>query len=75
MKLVATDTKVTIKWFAIFTDGSKMRNNQGFQHDAWDATCSCGWESKTGGAIKAAVIRDVEAHKIFAHDYSWKVGA
>jgi hypothetical protein len=74
MKLVATDQKVTIKWFAVLHDGSKMRNNKGFIHNAWDAECSCGWESKTGGAIKACVVREVEAHKYSAHDYTWKVG-
>ncbi len=75
MKLVETDQKVTIKWFAVLHDGSKMRNVRGFQHNAWDVECSCGWESKTGGAIKASVVRDVEAHKYSEHNYTWKVGA
>lgn len=71
MKLVATTEKVQIQWFAILHDGSKMRNNKGFSHNAWDVKCSCGWESKTGGAIKACVAREVEAHKWDAHDYTW----
>ena len=75
MKLVPTNEKVQIKWFAIFADGSKMRNNQGFVHNAWDVTCSCGWESRSGGAIKASMIREVEAHKLFVHNYTWKIGA
>ena len=75
MKLVATDQKVQIKWFAVFQDGSKMRNLQGFVHNAWDVTCSCGWETKTGGAIKASVLRDVEMHKIMEHNYTRKFGA
>lgn len=29
----------------------------------WDAECECGWESRTGGATKASVQRDVRAHK------------
>lgn len=29
----------------------------------WDASCSCGWESRTGGATKASVQRDVDDHK------------
>ena len=69
MKLVPSNDKVIIKWFAVLHDGSKMRNNKGFIHNAWDVTCSCGWESKTGGAIKACVERIVEQHKIFEHDY------
>jgi hypothetical protein len=69
MKLKATDQKVSIKWFAVFADGSKMRNVQGFSHNAWDAECSCGWITRTGGAIKTSVLRDVENHKIFEHNY------
>jgi hypothetical protein len=69
MKLEATDQKVQIKWFAIFSDGSKMRNSQGFVHNAWDVECSCGWATHTGGAIKASVLRDVWAHKRFEHNY------
>lgn len=70
MKLKNTDQKVNIKWFAIFQDGSKMRNIQGFQHYAWDAQCSCGWETRTGGAIKASVLREVENHKVYEHNYA-----
>jgi hypothetical protein len=75
MKLVPTNEKVQIKWFAIFADGSKMRNNKGFVHNAWDVTCSCGWESKTGGAIKASVQSDVDSHKVMEHNYTRKFGA
>lgn len=28
-----------------------------------DAKCSCGWESRTGGATAAAVQREVKSHK------------
>jgi hypothetical protein len=73
MKLVATKEKITIKWFWIALDGSKYRNNKGFIHNAWDATCSCGWESKTGGAIKASVKRDVDRHKRLDHGYEWVI--
>jgi len=71
MKLVATDTKVTIKWFWVAPNGEKIRNNKGFIHNAWEATCSCGWETKSGGAIKASIKRDVEDHKFFVHNYTW----
>jgi len=69
MKLKATKEKVSIEWFAVFADGSKMRNNQGFVHNAWDVKCSCGWETKTGGAIKSYMIKEVWSHKRFEHDY------
>lgn len=72
MRLVPTNEKVTIKWFWVASDGSKFRNNRGFIGNAWDATCSCGWESRTGGAIKASVQRDVETHKIVEHNYAYQ---
>lgn len=28
----------------------------------WDATCSCGWETRTGGATRGSVERDVWRH-------------
>jgi hypothetical protein len=28
----------------------------------WDVTCRCGWESRTGGAIRASVKRDHIQH-------------
>ena len=75
MKLIATEEKITIKWFAVDTNGNKFRNNRGFISSGWDATCSCGWETRTGGGIKAWVQGEVDAHKVIAHNYTWKVGA
>ena len=74
MQLVPTTEKIQIKWF-VFNGNEKTRYSGGVGFRAWDATCSCGWESKTGGAIRASVLRDVDAHKIFAHNYTHKVGA
>lgn len=71
MKLTPTTEKVSIQWFAVLRGGEKMRNVKGFQHNAWDAKCSCGWESRTGGAIKASVKRSVDEHKWFDHNYQW----
>jgi hypothetical protein len=69
MKLVPTDQKVTIQWFAVLHDGSKMRNTKGFIHYAWEATCSCGWATNTGGAIKSCITTEIEDHKKYDHNY------
>jgi hypothetical protein len=37
---------------------AQMRGRWGY-----DATCSCGWDSHTGGATRASVERDVWFHK------------
>ena len=73
MKLVPTTDKVVIQWFAVLHDGTKLRNNKGFIHNAWDVTCSCGWESKTGGAIKSYVKDLVENHKWVEHNYTYSL--
>jgi hypothetical protein len=75
MKLYATDTKVRIKWFVYSGDEkipyeSSMRGTWGF-----DAECSCGWKTKTGGAIRSSVISEVQLHKTMEHGYSYKAGA
>jgi hypothetical protein len=75
MKLVATDQKVQIKWFVyageeMISYNSTMRGTWG-----WDATCSCGWATKTGGAIRSSVLAEVQNHKRFDHNYSYKVGS
>ena len=71
MKLLPTKEKVQIQWFAVLHDGSKMRNNRGFAHNAWEVKCSCGWETKTGGGIKSWVKELADDHKWMAHDYEW----
>jgi hypothetical protein len=43
---------------------SYMRVREGWV--AWDASCSCGWESRSGGAIRASVARDVRKHKLWS---------
>jgi hypothetical protein len=73
MKLIATDTKVQIKWF-VYSMGEKMRHNSTMRGTwGWDAECSCGGESKTGGAIRSSVATDVEMHKRIAHNYRYEL--
>ena len=38
---------------------ARMRGTWGY-----DATCSCGWDSRTGGAVKRYVADKVEDHKL-----------
>lgn len=75
MKLKATGDKATIKWFAILSDGSRVRNNQGFIHNAYDVECSCGWKTCTGGAIKSYIADRISDHKRFDHGYKMNFGA
>jgi len=74
MILNPTIYKAQIKWFWIAPDGTQHRNNQGFIHNAWEAKCCCGWESKTGGGIKSYVNELVQNHKVAEHKYKWISG-
>lgn len=38
---------------------AKMRGTWGY-----DATCSCGWETRTGGAVKRHVSNEIYFHKL-----------
>jgi hypothetical protein len=74
MKLVATDTKVTVKWF-VYDGNDKIRHNSTMRGNwGWDAECSCGWMTRTGGASKPFVQFEVDYHKRFDHNYEWQMG-
>jgi hypothetical protein len=73
MKLVPTTQKVQIKWF-VYSMGVKLPRTSSMRGswDGYDASCSCGWESRTGAGVKSWVTELVEAHKWNAHDYTWR---
>lgn len=52
-----------ISWFVYA--GTERIPFRSTMRGAWgyDATCTCGWDSRTGGALKNAVRRDVDEHK------------
>jgi len=74
MKLQASENKAVIQWFAVLSDGTKVRNNAGFQHNAWEVACSCGWQTATGGAVKSYILDQIFSHKMQDHGYAIKVG-
>lgn len=53
----------TVRWY-VYADGVRiprtamMRGQWGY-----DAVCSCGWDSKTGGGVRSYVEREVTEHK------------
>ena len=59
----------TIRWIAYTADGPEPRrahHQARTGYYAFDATCSCGWESFTGGAISVRVAEAVAEHKAHA---------
>jgi hypothetical protein len=72
MRIVATDQKVQIKWF-VYAGNEKIRREASMRGQwGYDAECSCGWETKTGGATYRCVLDEVMTHKFYEHNYSYK---
>jgi hypothetical protein len=75
MQFVPTTEKIKIKWF-VYAGGEKIARVSTMRGRwDWDASCSCGWETKTGGGVYSWVKDLVETHKIQEHNYTIKVGA
>ena len=69
MKLVPTAEKVTIKWFVWSCDQKMPRESSMRGTWGYDAECSCGWRTNTGGATRSCIQNEIENHKRFDHDY------
>ena len=61
----ADDVKHKIRWFVYDSDGNKTPSTS-MMRGSWpgyDAECSCGWGSSTGGAVKRSIADAVWDHK------------
>jgi len=71
-----SDDRHSVRWYVYVGHGSLedrehpeapdgfMPRTKGMSHQmGYDAICSCGWKSATGGAIKARVQEEIEGHK------------
>jgi len=65
-----TTTTHRITWWGVEpTDRSRVRRNQHMNGGdwGWDATCTCGWDSRTGGALQERIREAIADHR-------WDVG-
>lgn len=61
----------TIRWYALAWDNDGrqerlprqpyMKAREGWR--AWEAACSCGWQTRTGGALASWIEKEVRWHK------------
>jgi hypothetical protein len=66
----------TIRWYGIAEGESFPRNRYMRGGDwGWDVTCSCGWKSRTGGAIEARIREAVAEHKWDVANGFWSESA
>lgn len=52
-------------WFVYsgpYGEKERLQSGRRYYGMGYDVTCSCGWESRTGGAIKPSVKEDHAAH-------------
>lgn len=58
-------TRHAIRWWAYAADGERVRRTSDMKdkHYKWDATCSCGWDSATGGDTMTNVDKLAQEHK------------
>lgn len=61
-----TSTTHKISWFAYVAPGEMIPCNSQMRGTwAYDIKCSCGWESKTGGAVKTYITEEARFHKLY----------
>lgn len=62
----AQTTGHRISWW-VYTGNGQERIRRTAKMRGWwpgyDVTCSCGWETRTGGAVRSYVEREVWLHK------------
>jgi hypothetical protein len=64
---------VKISWWAIPQSGERMPRQDSMRGTwGWDASCSCGWDSRTGGAVFRCVRQMVNEHKLVEHGIASK---
>ncbi len=65
MTTTRTDTHRMTWWAIVPQTRERIRRNARMNGGdwGWDVTCSCGWETRTGGAIEAEVRRQIADHR------------
>lgn len=63
VSMTAAASAHRIAWW-VYIDGQRVRR-AAMMRGLWgyDATCSCGWETQTGGAVRSYIDREVWHHK------------
>ena len=57
------DHKIT--WW-VWAGSEKIRRTASMRGTwGYDATCSCGWETHTGGAIRSYIESEIRLHRLF----------
>lgn len=67
MTTTTATTAPRISWW-VYAGPERIRHTNHMRGQwGYDATCSCGWDSHTGGAVRSAVALAVWEHKFLDH--------
>lgn len=67
----ATTAAHRITWWVYTGNGSERIRRTAAMRGQWpgyDVTCSCGWETRTGGAVRSYIASEVHFHKWLAEN-------
>jgi hypothetical protein len=70
-KIVPNKEKVKIKWIVWHGNQKEYRSKEVMWGQGYDFECSCGYESRSGGAIFTQIQKEVYEHKLYVHDYDF----
>ena len=62
--MATANTKHRITWW-VYAGGERIRHASTMRGHwpGYDATCSCGWDTRTGGAVRNYIRHEVWFHK------------
>lgn len=70
----ATTHRIRHYVYGIPGDRSTLIPRESTMRGAWacEAKCSCGWETRTGGAVRSWIDREVADHKFDVEHGFWR---
>lgn len=66
-RLMAAETTThRVRWFGILPDGERVPRTRYMNGRdwGWDVECSCGWVTRTGGAIQERIREEIADHRL-----------
>jgi hypothetical protein len=53
-----------IRWWVVI-EGERIPRTAAMRGSwGYDATCSCGWQTRTGGAVRSYIAAEVATHRL-----------
>ena len=67
MDTAAAAVPARITWW-VYAGSDRIRRTATMRGQwSYDATCTCGWDTRTGGAVRSYIEREIYFHKLLDH--------